>query len=305
MGRNRQLQKSVHTLWDAASEAVARLSAKLDKLDDAIRERASEAGIEARPMDPETATARIGEAARNARQTADQRKGAAGALENRLRRKGEMQADIQAKLSRMSLYHKVGSELRTSQFIGFLLDESLQDLAMRASTELRRISGEQYSLRASTHNTFEVIDHANGDEARSVVTLSGGETFLASLALALGLAQGIADIAGETAGARLDAMFVDEGFGSLDPESLHDAVEALERLREGDRMGRHHHPHPRLSRAHSRWLPSATSQGRECRRAAMNRSGQARGPAYWTISAPREMTQHIASTPPSLQSSYE
>ena len=232
----RQIQKSVGTLCDAASEAAARLRAKLDMLDDAIQARASDAGIETRRMDPETATASVENAARHARQIADQRRNAVGALEERLGRKGEMQADIEEKLSRMSLYHKVGSELRTNQFIAFLLDESLQDLAMRASTELRRISGEQYSLGASDHNTFEVVDHANGDESRSVVTLSGGETFLASLALALGLAQGIADIAGKSAGARLDAMFVDEGFGSLDPESLHDAVEALERLRDGDRM---------------------------------------------------------------------
>ncbi|MEQ8329365.1 MAG: SbcC/MukB-like Walker B domain-containing protein [Longimicrobiales bacterium] len=73
-------------------------------------------------------------------------------------------------------------------------------------------------------------------ERRSVVTLSGGETFLASLSLALGLAQGITDIAGHSAGARLESMFIDEGFGTLDPTALDLAVEAMERLRKGERM---------------------------------------------------------------------
>ena len=135
----------------------------------------------------------------------------------------------------MRRYEKVANELKTDRFIGFLLDESIEDLALRASNELRKISAGQYSL-ASSRNNFSVVDHANADERRSVVTLSGGETFLASLALALALAHGIADIAGHSAGARLDAMFIDEGFGTLDPESLDQAVEALERLRDGERM---------------------------------------------------------------------
>lgn len=108
-------------------------------------------------------------------------------------------------------------------------------VALRASDELGQISAGRYSL-AATGDSFSVIDHANADERRSVVTLSGGETFLASLALALALAQGITDIAGHSAAARLESMFIDEGFGTLDPTALDLAVEALERLREGERM---------------------------------------------------------------------
>ena len=77
-----------------------------------------------------------------------------------------------------------------------------------------------------------MIDHYNGSE-RSVKTLSGGETFQASLSLALGLADEIQSNAG---GIRLDSMFVDEGFGSLDEESLSQAMKALESLAEGSRM---------------------------------------------------------------------
>ena len=79
---------------------------------------------------------------------------------------------------------------------------------------------------------LNVIDHYNRTE-RSVKTLSGGESFQASLALALGLSDEIQSSAG---GIRLDVMFVDEGFGSLDEESLNQAMKALEGLTEGSRM---------------------------------------------------------------------
>ena len=79
---------------------------------------------------------------------------------------------------------------------------------------------------------LNVIDHYNATE-RSVKTLSGGESFQASLALALGLSDEIQSYAG---GIQLDAMFVDEGFGSLDEQSLDQAVKALNNLTEGNRM---------------------------------------------------------------------
>ncbi|MBR4183540.1 MAG: SMC family ATPase, partial [Lachnospiraceae bacterium] len=77
-----------------------------------------------------------------------------------------------------------------------------------------------------------VIDHYNGSE-RSVKTLSGGESFMASLSLALGLSDEVQSSAG---GISIDTMFVDEGFGSLDPESLDQAYKALAGLTEGNRL---------------------------------------------------------------------
>ena len=79
---------------------------------------------------------------------------------------------------------------------------------------------------------LNVIDHHNGTE-RSVNTLSGGESFMASLSLALGLSEEIREASG---GIRLDTMFVDEGFGTLSEDALSAAVKALMELSEEDRL---------------------------------------------------------------------
>lgn len=111
----------------------------------------------------------------------------------------------------------------------------------RANTRFMVMSGGQYELcrrkdaennRSQTGLELSVIDHYNGSE-RSVKSLSGGESFKASLALALGLSDEIQSSAG---GVRLDAMFVDEGFGSLDDNSLEQAFRALSELTEGNRI---------------------------------------------------------------------
>jgi exonuclease SbcC len=80
-----------------------------------------------------------------------------------------------------------------------------------------------------------VIDHANASQARSARTLSGGETFLASLALALALADQLAGLAAAGT-ARLDALFIDEGFGTLDPDTLDVVAAALDEIGARGRM---------------------------------------------------------------------
>ena len=111
----------------------------------------------------------------------------------------------------------------------------------RANTRLLVMSGGQYELkrrkeaennRSQSGLELDVIDHYNGTQ-RSVKTLSGGESFKASLSLALGLSDEIQSSAG---GIRLDTMFVDEGFGSLDDESLSQAMKALGSLTEGEKL---------------------------------------------------------------------
>lgn len=111
----------------------------------------------------------------------------------------------------------------------------------RANSRFMVMSGGQYELkrrkeaennRSQSGLDLDVIDHYNGTE-RSVKTLSGGESFKASLSLALGLSDEIQASAG---GVRLDTMFVDEGFGSLDEESLDQAMRALSSLADGNRL---------------------------------------------------------------------
>lgn len=111
----------------------------------------------------------------------------------------------------------------------------------RANRRLMIMTNAQYELirRKNAENKqsqsgleLDVIDHYNGSE-RSVKTLSGGESFMASLSLALGLSDEIQSASG---GIKLDTMFVDEGFGSLDENSLQQAMRALLDLTEGNRL---------------------------------------------------------------------
>ena len=109
-----------------------------------------------------------------------------------------------------------------------------------ANVRLLSMTDRQYELVQSTGSDgrrnagleLGVIDHCSGQQ-RSVRTLSGGESFKASLALALGLAD---MIQAQSGGIQLDTMFVDEGFGSLDEESLRMALDTLAALSEGRRL---------------------------------------------------------------------
>ena len=113
-------------------------------------------------------------------------------------------------------------------------------ILQRANLRLSKMSGGQYDLKrrrgaaniqGKSGLELDIVDHINATE-RSVKTLSGGEAFLASLALALGLS----DEVQMSTGIRLDTLFVDEGFGSLDSESLNKAYSTLAGLTEGNRL---------------------------------------------------------------------
>ena len=116
----------------------------------------------------------------------------------------------------------------------------LDRILVHANTRLMQMTAGQYELerigaenqRSQSGLDLGVIDHYNGTR-RSVKTLSGGESFKASLALALGLSDEVQSAAG---GIRLDTLFLDEGFGSLDDESLEQAIRVLSGLTEGDRL---------------------------------------------------------------------
>ena len=123
----------------------------------------------------------------------------------------------------------------------FVLGALLDDVLDAASQRLRRMSHQRFALtrsgqrrdkRVSGGLDLEVFDSHTGT-CRPVATLSGGESFLASLSLALGLADVVQAYSG---GIYLETMFVDEGFGTLDPEALDQAMSALEELQAGGRL---------------------------------------------------------------------
>ena len=128
----------------------------------------------------------------------------------------------------------LGDLLRANNFQRWLVNAAVDDLVAEASATLSALSSGQFDL-VYDDGDFYVIDHADADARRSVRTLSGGETFQASLALALALSSQISALAAAGA-ARLDSIFLDEGFGTLDPETLEVVATTLETLAQGERM---------------------------------------------------------------------
>ncbi|MEX2372380.1 MAG: SbcC/MukB-like Walker B domain-containing protein, partial [Dehalococcoidia bacterium] len=152
-----------------------------------------------------------------------------------LERAGMLRAEADQQQAAGDLAAAVALELQGQRFIAYLLSESMHLLATDASHRLAQFTNGRYELCARD-DEFEVLDRLNGDEKRSVKTLSGGETFLASLALSLSLSEHLPEISGTGGAVSLDSLFLDEGFGALDAEALDLAVQGLETLAEGSRM---------------------------------------------------------------------
>ena len=139
-------------------------------------------------------------------------------------------AEGEAQVAKLLAYN-----LRSDKFQRWMLASALDVLVVEASAVLRELSGGQFEL---THDDgdFLVVDHNEADSLRRVKTLSGGETFQASLALALALSSQLGSMAAEGA-ARLESIFLDEGFGTLDEATLDVVASTLENLAAtGNRM---------------------------------------------------------------------
>ena len=133
-----------------------------------------------------------------------------------------------------SVASELGRLLSASGFERWLMSEVMYTLAEHATDRLLELSGGAYSL-VTDGTDFSIRDHRNADEIRSARTLSGGETFLASLALALALSENVAQLATEGA-PRIESMFLDEGFGTLDQDTLDIVASAIEELGAQGRM---------------------------------------------------------------------
>jgi exonuclease SbcC len=193
------------------------------------------------------------QAARETRSAAQELATRAGALQETLRREEDslkQLAYLSKELAKLQeAYGPIGLLADTAKgnngrkltFSSFVLQAVLDDVLQTANLRLNKISQGRYSLYRS-HDIvdarkeqglgLEIMDAFTG-QARAVTTLSGGEIFFTSLSLALGLSDVLESYAG---GLHLDTILVDEGFGSLDPETLDSAVSALLDLQQGGRL---------------------------------------------------------------------
>ncbi|GGE50226.1 nuclease SbcCD subunit C [Pullulanibacillus camelliae] len=121
---------------------------------------------------------------------------------------------------------KLQAVFRGNSFVEFIAEEQLMQISRMASDRLAHLTHGRYAIEVDTSGGFVIRDDANGGIRRPVSTLSGGETFLTSLALALSLSMQV-QLRGEVP---LQFFFLDEGFGTLDPELLDTVVTALEKL---------------------------------------------------------------------------
>jgi exonuclease SbcC len=155
-----------------------------------------------------------------------------GRMKQRLERSKELREQLDVEEAALRVVELLAGDLRSDKFQAYLLHEVFTELVKGASARLLKLTGERYSLRFDD-DEIRVVDHDNADETRISDTLSGGETFLTSLALALELSDQVQRAVGAV---NLDSLFIDEGFGTLDPDTLALVSETFQGLRVGGRM---------------------------------------------------------------------
>ena len=214
------------TLHNKAEEECLAVESALEELRETIAEWCSDHGVAVDAgQEPLTACSRdLG------RQEAEVKR-----IENALEDLKQKRRDLKRYLKEGKVAADLAKYLGARSFEGWLMAQVLDTLCVGASRELLKLSNDAYSLTLDERNDFLVIDHRNADERRPVKTLSGGETFLASLSLALALSEHLADLAVGGA-AKLEALFLDEGFGTLDSDTLDVVISAIEELGSRGRM---------------------------------------------------------------------
>jgi exonuclease SbcC len=156
-------------------------------------------------------------------------------IEESIERAEKLRAEVAAARAEHDVARLLGELLKSDRFEKWVLAEALAVLVDAASRTLHTLTQGNYSLRYSDDEEFVVVDHRNADETRSVRTLSGGETFQASLALALALSDQLVELSA-AGGTKLDAIFCDEGFGSLDADTLDAVATTIESLASSGRV---------------------------------------------------------------------
>jgi exonuclease SbcC len=187
---------------------------------EALTARLAEHGI-AGHTDPARITAAVAEARTRAEKELE-------AVRQTVKQAARLDRQIAAAREEEQVASKLGVLLKANSFERWLCSEALDSLVAEASATLMDLSGGQYQLDVNDRNELEVIDFEDAGARRPVHTLSGGETFQASLALALALSRQVVEL---SSGLRdLNSMFLDEGFGTLDENTLETVASTLERL---------------------------------------------------------------------------
>jgi len=154
----------------------------------------------------------------------------------KLKKDIEIQAVLQKQLEQLELraenIRTMKSLFKASGFVNYISSVYLQNLCNAANDRFFQLTRQKLSLEITSDNNFQVRDFMNGGKVRSVKTLSGGQTFQAALSLALALADNIQKITESNQ----NFFFLDEGFGSLDKESLNVVFETLKTLRKENRI---------------------------------------------------------------------
>jgi exonuclease SbcC len=229
LGENRNIGRTPDELRAAFADVGTRLlsaheEAALERDEATAKEREATAALEALRAEVGIAPGERFSAAITAAATAH---GTAGARVQELQRVLGGQRALASRVKkaerRRDLAERLSEDLRPSAFLRFLLEEERAELGALGSEHFQDLTDGSY--RFSDDGEFAVLDMNAGGTQRRADSLSGGETFLASLALALALAEMVA-----RGGGRMDAFFLDEGFGSLDPDHLDKAMEGIERL---------------------------------------------------------------------------
>lgn len=211
-----KLQPDLPLFGDAASEKAPR-----EGEDEAGRLEALREEEERKRRECESAAARLEEQTES--------------LERLIEQSETIRQEVKSLEQERNLARELGQCLRANQFMAFVQEEVLHRLAEYGTIHLREITSDRYSL-AAKDDAFQVIDHWNADETRPADTLSGGESFLASLALALALSQSLTEVGSAKGTVGLESLFLDEGFSSLDTETLDIVLQGIEKLARDDRM---------------------------------------------------------------------
>ena len=153
-------------------------------------------------------------------------------LENDLENQASLRKELEQLESRAENLRTMKSLFKASGFVNYISSVYLQNLCNAANDRFFRLTRQKLSLEISPDNSFQVRDFLNGGKVRSIKTLSGGQTFQAALSLALALADNIQKITESNQ----NFFFLDEGFGSLDKESLAVVFDTLKTLRKENRI---------------------------------------------------------------------